>query len=229
MKTTLAYIDDSLHNLECIGMILSSEYEVEPFLDPENFLNKFDHSSYTAILVDIHMPKMNGFSLYENILENNHYNGCPIFFISSDDTDENRIKSFSLGAVDFLNREMNSQEMLARISSKILFYKKHRSIIEFENLKLNLTLLKAFLNNEELRLTFIEFKLLTHFLQSYPVCTSKEELSEKVWSHKNVLDATIHTHIFNLNSKLKNWDHEICAERGVGLVLTKKKDSDIQK
>lgn len=229
MKTTLAYIDDSLHNLECIGMILSREYEVEPFLDPEKFLSKLDQSSYAAIIVDIHMPTMNGFSLYENILENSHYNGCPIVFISSDDTDETRIKSFSLGAVDFLNRQMNSEEMLARISSKILFYKKHRSIIEFENLKLNLTLLKAYLNDEELRLTFIEFKLLTHFLQTYPVCTSKEVLGERVWSHKNVLDATIHTHVFNLNSKLKQWDHEILTERGLGLVLTKKKNPLIQR
>lgn len=223
--TRLAYIDDNKSNLECISLILEESFKVDIFEDPFLFLDQYNSAGYKAILVDIHMPKMDGFSLYEKIIEHPKYNGCPIIFISSDDTDATRIKSFSLGAVDFLHRRMTPDEMLTRVKSKILFFEKHRSVIEFGDLRLNLTLLKAYLNSEELKLTFIEFKLLTHFLKTYPDVTSKEELSEKIWANGLVLDATIYTHMFNLNSKLSNWDYEVIMERNKGIVLVKKKES----
>lgn len=219
----LAYIDDNISNLECISLILEQEFKVDTYDDPFEFLKIYNSSSYTAILVDIHMPKLDGFSLYEKIIEHPSYNGCPVIFISSDDTDATRIKSFSLGAVDFLHRQMGPVEMLGRVKSKILFYEKHRSVIEFGDLTLNLTLLKAYMKSEELKLTFIEFKLLCHFIRSFPDVTSKEELSEKIWANGLVLDATIYTHMFNLNTKLENWDYEINMERNKGIVLVKKK------
>ena len=222
MKNKLAYIDDNQNNLEYIGLILENDFEVETYNDPMKFLSQFPQSAYKAILVDIHMPSIDGFSLYEKIIESSNYNGCPLIFISSDDTNENRIRSFSLGAVDFLNRMMTPVELLTRVRSKIAFFEKHRSIIEFGSLKLNLTLLKTYHGDEELKLTFIEFKLLCHFLKTYPAASSKEELIDKIWSNGLVLDATIYTHIFNLNAKLVNWDHEVITERMKGCLLVKK-------
>ena len=222
MKSEIAYIDDNKLNLECVKTILDEDFSVQTFLNPEVFLSKFDKSSYTSILVDIHMPNIDGFSLYEKIIEHPHYNGCPILFISSDDSDSARIKSFVLGAVDFLNRAINPEELIARIKSKILFYQKHRSIIEFTNLRVNLTLLKAYLNNKELPLTFIEFKILCLVLRNYPDIITKEQLIQQVWRTDHVLTATIYTHVSNLNSKLGDWDYEINGLKMKGVQLQKK-------
>lgn len=222
MKNIIAYIDDNRENLDCISLILKKDFEVETFQKPDSFLNKFGSSNYSAILMDIHMPHTDGFSLYEKVIQKETYNGCPIIFISSDDSDTARIQSFTLGAVDFLSRIMRPDEMLARVKSKILFYLKHRSIIEFGNLRVNLTLLKTYINNEELKLTFIEFKLLCHALRRYPEPIFKEELVEQVWNNGHVLDATFYTHISNLNSKLVSWDHELISTRGKGMQLVKK-------
>lgn len=222
MKSEIAYVDDNSLNLECIETILGQDFYVRPFSKPEKFLNTFADSSYSAIMVDIHMPTMDGFTLYEKIIEHPNYNGCPILFISSDDSDSARIKSFMLGAVDFLNRIINPEEMIARIKSKILFYQKHRSIIEFSNLKVNLTLLKAYINNVELPLTFIEFKILVLVVRSYPDVVTKDQLIQQVWRTDHVLDATIYTHVSNLNSKLHGWDFEINGLKSKGVQLMKK-------
>lgn len=222
MKAAIAYIDDNSLNLDCVKTILDQEFDVDIFPKPESFLNIFGTSSYSAILVDIHMPTMDGFTLYEKIIQHPQYNGCPILFISSDDSDTARIKSFVLGAVDFLNRVINPDEMIARIKSKILFYQKHRSIIEFSNLKVNLTLLKSFINNKELPLTFIEFKILCLVLRSYPDVVTKDQLIQQVWRTDHVLDATIYTHVSNLNSKLEEWDFEINGLKSKGVQLMKK-------
>lgn len=222
MKAGIAYIDDNKLNLECVKTILDQDFEVETFQKPEAFLTKFESKSYTSILVDIHMPTLNGFSLYEKIIEHPHYNGCPILFISSDDSDSARIKSFVMGAVDFLNRAINPDEMIARIKSKIAFFQKHRSIIEFTNLKVNLTLLKAYLDSKELPLTFIEFKILCLVLRNYPDVVPKAQLIQQVWRTDHVLDATIYTHVSNLNSKLGAWDYEINGLKTKGVQLMKK-------
>lgn len=224
MKPSMAYIDDSQSNLDCIRLIMQEDFTVETFSDPLEFLRKYPASPYNTIMVDIHMPKMDGFTLYSKIIEHSHYNGSPIFFISSDDSDESRIKSFSLGAVDFLHRRLSSVEMLTRVLTKIAFFQKHRSVFEFGNLKLNMTLLKTYLGEDELKLTFIEFKIMTHILKSYPEMITKEDLTEKIWGSGFVVDATLHTHISNLNAKLGNWDHEVVTERNRGITLLKKSD-----
>lgn len=228
MLENLAYIDDNQNNLDCIGLILDREFDVKTYIDPFIFLDEYTQQPFNSILVDIHMPKMDGFDLYEKIICHPRYNGCPIFFISSDDTDEVRIKSFSLGAVDFLNRHMTAAEMLTRVKSKISFFQKNRSVLEFGNLKVDLTLLKAFVAEKELKLTFIEFKLLSAILKRYPETSFKEDIIDKVWSHSDlVLDATYYTHVSNLNGKLEHWDYEIITSRNRGTVILKK-ESEVQ-
>lgn len=222
MKSEIAYIDDDILNLDCIKTILEKDFGVSTYTKPDQFLESIGEISYSSILVDIRMPSMDGYTLYEKILEHPRYNGCPILFISSDDSDEVRIKSFMLGAVDFINRAIKPEELIARIKSRILFYQKHRSIIEFSNIRVNLTLLKAYLNDVELPLTFIEFKILVLLLKSYPDIVTKEQLVQQVWRAEHVLDATIYTHISNLNNKLKDWDFEISGLKGRGVQLTKK-------
>jgi DNA-binding response OmpR family regulator len=222
LKAEIAYIDDNKLNLDCISLFLGEEFEVKTFIDGHRFLDSYDSSSYTAIILDIHMPVIDGFSLYEKIIAHKHYNGCPIFFFSSDESDEARLKSFDLGAVDFLSRTTRPPELLIRLKSRILFYEKHRSIIEFSNIRVNLTLLKAFLNDRELPLTFIEFKILCLMLRSYPEGISKQQLIHEVWRAEHVLDATIYTHLSNLNNKILDWDYEISGLKSKGVQLTKK-------
>jgi DNA-binding response OmpR family regulator len=222
LKPEIAYVDDSSLNLDCIQTVLNLDFNVTTFITPNDFLKSLDEKAYATILLDIHMPLMDGFLLYEKIVEHKNYNGCPILFISSDDSDQARIKSFLLGAVDFINRDTHPEEMIARIKSKILFYQKHRSIIEFTNLRVNLTLLKTYLGEEELPLTFIEFKILCLVLRNYPDTVSKSQLIQQVWRTDHVLDATIYTHISNLNNKLTSWDYEIVGQRLKGVQLVKK-------
>lgn len=214
----IAYIDDSETNLEALSHFLFSEFRVECYTSSDAFLKSYPQKPYEAILVDLHMPVKNGFETYESIVNHNLYNGCPILIISSDDSVESRVKSFELGAVDFLNRSNSIDQIIARINAKIQFFKKHRSIIEFDNLKIDRTQLKVFLNREEISMTFTEIKFLTHILRYFPESISKERIVEYIWGDVVVLDSTLYTHIFNLNSKLTAWPYEVRVFKGQGLI-----------
>lgn len=224
MGRWIAYIDDSKSNLEALSHFLSSEFQVDCFLSCDEFLTKYPMRQYEAILVDLHMPKKNGFETYEAIVNHNDYNGCAVLIISSDDSVEARVKSFELGAVDFLNRSSSIEQIIARINSKIHFFKKHRSIIEFENLRIDRTQLKVFLDRQELSMTFTEIKFLSHIISHFPKKISKEKMAKFIWGEAIVLDNTLYTHIFNLNSKLSTWPYEIRVLKGLGAIaLVEKK------
>lgn len=222
MRYEVACVDDSKLNLDYMVTLLEKDFHVHPFHLQKTFLEEISQSHFDCILLDLHMPEGDGFSLYEKILTHPKFNGCPIFFISTDNSEEIRIKSLTLGAVDFISRSVPPMELLARIKGKMKFYQSHRSIIEFDGLKINLTLLKTFLSEREVLLTFIELKLLTLVLRHYPDSISKETISENVWKGTTVQDATIHTHVFNLNCKLADWNYEIQVARGVGAQLARK-------
>ncbi len=219
MLTEVGYLDDTVSNLECIELVLKDEFKVVSFHHPEKFLESLASHSYSAILLDVNMPILDGFEVFEKVVQHPSYNGCPIIFLSSDVSADNRIKSFTLGAVDFMSRDISPEEMLLRIKSKIQFFKKHRSIIEFGPLNVNLTLLKARLNGKDVPLTFIELKILCKVLRAYPEPVPRDVLIDNVWRGAHVLDATIHTHVFNLNTKLEEFDHEIQMYRNVGIQL----------
>ena len=222
LKAEIAYVDDNHLNLECIKLFLQEDFEVQTFMEPEKFLSTMDKKSYSAMILDIHMPVIDGFKLHEQIISNPNYNGCPIFFFSSDNTELNRIKSYELGAIDFIGKEVSPDELVLRIKSGIEFYDKNKNVIECGSLLLNLTKLKSFLHGDELPLTFLEFKILFLILKSHPGFVSKDQLVEYVWRSDYVLDATIYTHISNLNRKLENWEYEINGLKLKGIQLLKK-------
>lgn len=214
----IAYIDDSQFNLEALGHFLSNDFSVDCYLMSAPFLKSYPQKQYEAILIDLHMPKMNGFETYEAIIQHPSYNGCPILIVSSDDSIEARVKSFELGAVDFIHRNVSIEQMIAQINAKIQFFKKQRPIIEFSNLKIDQTQLKVFIHGVETPMTFIEMKILTHILRSYPENLVKEKMVEYVWGDCVVMDNTIYTHIFNLNTKIVDWGYEIRILKGQGVV-----------
>lgn len=222
MKYEIACVDDSKLNLDCMVTVLESDFVVHPYTSHDHFLSDLGKKKFDCIMLDLHMPEGDGFTLYEKVLAHPKFNGCPIFFVSSDDSEEARIKSLSLGAVDFISRMVPPMELLARIKGKLKFFQSHRSIIEFDGIKINLTLLKTYLDDREVPLTFIELKLLTLVLRHYPEAITKEAISENVWKGTAVQDATIHTHVFNLNNKLQEWKYEIQVAKGVGAQLVRK-------
>jgi DNA-binding response OmpR family regulator len=222
MRYEIACVDDSKLNLDYMVLVLEKDCTVHPYSKQTDFLSELGMKNFDCILLDIHMPEGDGFSLYEKILAHPKFNGCPIIFVSTDDSEESRIKSLTLGAVDFISRSVPPLELIARLRSKLKFFQSHRSIIEFDGLKINLTLLKTFLGTQEIPLTFIELKLLTLMLRHYPDSISKLDISENVWKGSTVQDATIHTHVFNLNNKLSQWTYEVQVAKGVGAQLIRK-------
>jgi DNA-binding response OmpR family regulator len=132
------------------------------------------------------------------------------------------MRSFELGAIDFIGREVPPDELVLRIKSGIEFYKKNKNLNRCGNLTIDINKLKTYINKKEISLTFLEFKILYFVLKNYPFQLTKDQLLNHVWRTDHVLDATIYTHVSNLNKKLQHWDYEINGLKIKGIQLMKK-------
>ncbi|MCP4912119.1 MAG: response regulator transcription factor [Oligoflexia bacterium] len=224
----ILYIDDNIDNLELIDEGLT-ELNDEPKLiierseDPFSALKLIDKHGYDAFLIDVHLPKMSGFELYNKIRSNEEFHDQPIFFISSDETSNLKVQGLSLGADDFLSRAMPFEEMKARIITKIGKHIKNSNQIEIQvgPLSVCTKTMSAKYQNDFLDLTSIEFKLLYCLGISDKEFLTREELIKFVWNknHHEVLPRTLNTHLSNLRKKVDQFGVKVISARDQGVYI----------
>jgi PleD family two-component response regulator len=120
----IVYFDDDVSNIEAYKLLLQSKFHIHGFSDASQHPQIMEEYYPHAFLIDVHMPLIDGFSLYKKIIAHPRYNGCPIFFISGDQSDINKIRSYEEGGIDFLPRTITEQEMVLRLTNKIQLFLK---------------------------------------------------------------------------------------------------------
>jgi len=209
MKWTVLYFDDQLQNIEAFQEVLSDNFTVIGSTDATNYLDLIETHYPHAILLDVHMPIIDGHTLYKKISQHPLYNGCPVLFISGDASDENKIKSYEGGGIDFLPRELKIEEISVRLLNKIKFFLQISTNLELGNLQLDIKTMKATIDFKNVDLTLLELRLLSHIIRAYPQSPSRQELIRSVWGNDSVKPGTINTHLTNLKPKIEAWDHMI--------------------
>ncbi len=209
MKLTLVYFDDQIQNIDMWKELLEDEFHVIGCNDALSYPLILKDNHPHAFLLDVHMPVMDGHMLYKKITEHPLYNGCPVFFISGDISDENKIRSYESGAVDFLSRGLSVEEISLRLSNKIKFYLHSSTMLELGNLRIDVQSLRTTINSVTIDLTLLEMRLLGIFLRAFPQAITRTEVIRKIWGDEAVKPGTINTHVTNLRPKIEQWSHGI--------------------
>lgn len=209
MKWTLVYFDDQIQNIEVWKDLLEDNFNVIGCHDANSYQMVMKENHPHAFMLDVHMPVLDGHALYKKITEHPLYNGCPIFFISGDISDETKIRSYESGAVDFLSRDLPVEEIILRLSSKIKFYLQTSTVLELGNLRIDVQSLKTTIDDKTIDLTLLEMRLLGILLRSFPQTITRTEVIRKIWGDEVVKPGTINTHVANLRPKIEKWNHGI--------------------
>jgi two-component system, OmpR family, phosphate regulon response regulator PhoB len=158
-----------------------------------------------AIVLDIMMPRLNGYEVARKLKADSRTESIPILFLSAKGETESRIKGLEIGAEDFLAKPFSPRELVLRIQSLL---RRSRTSVMPEMLTsgpitLERATLKVTIDGERLDLTSIEFKLLSLLVGSNGVSHSREYLLEEVWGYNNSVDTrTVDTHVRRLREKL---------------------------
>jgi two-component system response regulator CpxR len=197
---------------EELTILLSQYLKAEGFdvlcvHDGESGVKNAINYSFDAIILDVKLPKLNGFEVLKAIRE---HVDTPVLMLSRHDDDIDKIVGLEIGADDYLSKPCNPLELIARLGAILRRTQKlpsSRPIIEQLNVILDCSKRHVTLSGQYLELTNAEFNILEMLIKSPGQAFSKEELTAYALGRKYTpFDRSIDVHISNLRNKLGNKD-----------------------
>jgi len=193
-----------------------NNYEViiaSNYTDALNLLN----GSFDLIILDITLPDGNGYDLCEKI--NTTYK-IPCLFLSAKDDEEDIIKGLELGAEDYITKPFGVKELLVRID-KILKREIAKKIIVVDDVTLNLDKAEVHINNKQIKLTALEYKIISLLFTNLNRIITREILLDNIWDSEGnfVNDNTLTVSIKRIREKLGK--DIIKTIKGIGYMVEK--------
>ena len=186
--------------------------EAEDGLDA---IEKVKTNDYDIIILDLMMPKLDGYSAYRQIKD---IKNIPTIVLSARSEEADKLLGFDLGVDDYMTKPFSPKELMARIKAILKRNNKtNDNIFEYKSLKVDKIGHSVFINDKEVLLTPKEYNLLTYFIDNKNVALSREQLLSKVWGYDFFGDdRTIDTHIKMLRNNLGEYRDLIKTVRAVG-------------
>ena len=180
-----------------------------------------ESSAYDAIILDVMMPRMDGFTALRRMRERG--DKTPIMMLTARGETRDRIEGFDSGADDYLPKPFDPDELLVRVRAMLRRSDAYRpSVLTFGDLTLDPGSGELSCGKESIRLSGREYQLMELFLRSPGMLFSAERLMERIWGWDSEAEINvIWVNISNLRKKLKSIGSHvrISASRGLGYLL----------
>lgn len=217
-------VDDDKNIRRLIQALLEAEnYTVTTAENGIEALNVFEKEHIDLAVIDIMMPKMDGYEFTKLLRDQN--NNLPILMVSAKQEADDRHKGFKMGTDDYITKPIDEEEMLLRIKALLRRAKiasEHQ--ITFDNIVIDYDSMTVKKDDEIQQLPQKEF-LLLYKLLSYPgKIFTRIQLMEEIWGIDSETGwETLTVHINRLRKRFEGWDaFKIEAVRGLGYKAVKK-------
>lgn len=210
MSYKILIAEDDNDIVEILRLYLENEgFDLVITRDGEEAVNEFGKNSVDVALIDIMMPKLNGYELIKRIRDTSN---IPIIVMSAKNMDSDKILGLTLGADDYLTKPFNPLEVVARIKSQLRrFYdlnssvaEESSSIISIGELELDSSNLSVNKNGEAINLTPTEFKILSLMMKTPGKIYTKMQIFENInGDYYESDDNTLMVHISKIRDKIE--------------------------
>ena len=187
--------------------LLQDNLEVDCAYDGEEALNMAKENAYDLILLDVMLPKMDGFEVCQQIRE---FSDVPIIMLTAKGDDMDKILGLDYGADDYITKPFNILEVKARIKAIMRRGRKKdekessEHVIEKNGMKIDRESRRVFIDEQEVNLTAKEFDLLELLAMNQDKVYSRDKLLNLVWGYEYPGDArTVDVHIRRLREKIE--------------------------
>ena len=194
-------------------------YGVEVARDGEAALDRARRTSFDLILLDIMLPKRDGFAVCRELRRSGV--STPIIFLTARAEDAEKVLGLNLGADDYVTKPFSPMELCARIQAVLRRAQSATpEIYRFDGLEVDFTRAELRRSGRVLDLTPIEFKLLAAFVRGRGRLLSRQQLIDQAWSPGTYCtDRVVDTHVGNLRKKIESDPAQprfIVSVRGLG-------------
>lgn len=223
MREKILIIEDDVK----IAKLLETELKFEGFdvdikTDGKEGLLTAKYNHFDLILLDVMLPKMNGFEVCKRIREDSD---VPIIFLTAKDQVTDKVISFDYGADDYITKPFSFDELFARIKALLRRANKKTEKKEdfiYEDLRISYTAYEVFRGDVQIPLSKKEFDLLDYLVLNKGIVLNRDNILEEVWGfdqigNNNILDL----YIKYLRDKIdKPFERKfIQTKRGIGFVF----------
>lgn len=216
----LLVVDDEAKIREVIREYAEwSGYEVAEAEDGMSAVGLCKLHDYDLIIMDIMMPKLDGFSACKEIRK---IKQIPVIMLSARGEEYDKLHGFDLGIDDYVVKPFSPKELMARVNAvlsrfNVPIVSLEKDILSFQGLQINIPARSVSVDNVKIDLTPKEYDLLFYLVQNNNLALSREKLLTDVWGYDYYGDdRTIDTHIKNLRNNLGPYRDFIVTLRGVG-------------
>lgn len=210
--------------------LIKEGYSITTAFDGEEGLDKALNNETDLILLDIMLPKMDGFQVCKFIRQKSN---TPIIMLTAKEEEVDKVLGLELGADDYITKPFGMRELIARVKANIRRQglatdgQVHKgTIIDLGNITMDLNKYEVKKDNVVLELTVREFELLKYLAEQESQVFTREKLLEEVWGYEYYGDIrTVDVTIRRLREKLEddssNPNH-IMTKRGIGYYFRRK-------
>ncbi len=198
-KILIVEDDQTISKLIAASLSISG-YESIPCFDGEEAIHIIKNDPrIDLILLDIMLPKMDGFQVMEAIRPL----GIPVIFLTAMGDVSERVKGLKSGAEDYIVKPFEPLELLARIEIVLRRFHRDRKNLEFKDITVNLEERSVRKGGKLVELTPKEYELLVLFLKHPNVALTRDKILDDVWEcSANIETRTVDNHVQRLRKKL---------------------------
>ncbi|MGV3465143.1 MAG: response regulator transcription factor [Heyndrickxia sp.] len=213
-----------------IATILEEEqYEVDKADNGEDGYFMALSTEYDLLIVDIMLPKMDGFTVIDKLRTEGH--NTPALILTARERVEDKVRGLDIGADDYIVKPFDTQEFLARVRSLLRRSGKlgREGKLLYGPLVIETNRHEGLINDCVLKLTIKEYELLHYLVQNKEQILTREQIFQRIWGiESETTDAIVDLYIHYLRKKLApfGYDHIIRTIRGVGYML-KEEQKDV--
>lgn len=206
MGKKVLVVDDEKLIVKGIRFSLEQDgMEVDCAYDGEEALQKIKDNKYDIVLLDVMLPKLNGFEVCQQVRE---FSSVPIVMLTAKGEDMDKILGLEYGADDYITKPFNILEVKARIKAimrrTVLKQKEETKIIESGDMRLDCEGRRVYVAGREINLTAKEFEMLELLVRNPNKVYSRENLLKLVWGNGYPGDVrTVDVHIRRLREKIE--------------------------
>lgn len=220
-KAHILVVDDEKPIVDIIKFNLEKEgYKITSAYDGEDAFNKIKNESFDIVLLDVMLPKIDGFTLCKKVRE---FSEVPIIMITARTEEVDKVLGLELGADDYITKPFGMRELIARIRANLRRTStqgSHEKALKVGSIILNPETFEVKKDGNVIELTVREYELLKFLMSQRGQVFSREELLEKVWDYEYYGDVrTVDVTVRRLREKIEDNPSEpiyILTKRGIG-------------
>ena len=208
--------------------LMQSGFIVDLASDGEEGLQKARRNSYDVMILDVMLPKRDGFSVCKELRKEE--NPVYIVMLSARDDEFDRVMGLDVGADDYMTKPFSSREVVSKVKAIMRRKGMHHQKacterLSYQQLILDQRRFEVLINEEVIDFTLKEYELLEFLIHHQGQALSRNLLLDRLWGYEYDGDTRIvDVHIFKIREKLKPYGIKIKTIRGIGYMLEDEKN-----